>query len=89
GEIDEAMKNEKTHIDLAILAFQYADAGWWSSEEGFSASDESESAPSSACFCGGNLIEWATGNNESTLEKHLRCEKCGKLYTVSPTETKG
>ena len=36
------------------------------------------------CSCGGTLIDWATGNNSVTLEKHLRCEKCGKLHPAAP-----
>lgn len=36
-QIDEAMVDDKTAIDLAVLAFQHADAGWWSSKNGFAA----------------------------------------------------
>ncbi|HWS31035.1 MAG TPA: hypothetical protein VN512_13095 [Clostridia bacterium] len=41
-QIDEAMEDDKTSIDLSLLAFQYADANWWSQKEGFSVADESE-----------------------------------------------
>ena len=29
--------------------------------------------------CGGNVIDWMTGNNPATFEKWLRCTACGKL----------
>ena len=31
------------------------------------------------CTCGGNVIDWMTGNNPATFEKWLRCTACGKL----------
>lgn len=34
-QIDEAMGDDKTDIDLATLAFNHTDAVWWSSEKGF------------------------------------------------------
>ena len=34
-QIDEAMEEDKTTIDLSLLAFQYADASWWSQSNGF------------------------------------------------------
>ena len=46
-QIDEAIEEDKTTIDLSLLAFQYADASWWSALNGF-AYEAGEDGPDDA-----------------------------------------
>lgn len=41
-QIDEAMGDDKTDIDLATLAFNHTDSVWWDSERGFIAAQARE-----------------------------------------------